>query len=149
MKVTRWAAMVLLAFLGVSGIAGGVPMIADPGGRPIEMPQSLLQYSPFHSFLFPGIILLAANGLLALWVLWMVFSRRNYYGWWTAIQGCVLLVWLVVECLMLRLVVWPHYLYGAVAAGLIAAGLALRREEAGSRGPRGAGSQRASQARTQ
>jgi uncharacterized membrane protein len=139
MKETRWAAMVLLAFLGASGIAGGVPMIADPGGRPIGMPQSLLQYSPFHSFLIPGIILLTANGLLALWVLWMAFSRRNYYGWWTAMQGCVLLVWLVVECLMLRLVVWPHYLYGAVAVGLIAAGLALRRGGAGAAAIAGAG----------
>lgn len=130
MKVTRWAAIVLLVFLGLSGIAGGVPMIADPRGSPLGMAQSLLRYSPFHSFLIPGILLLVANGLLAVWVIWLAVSKRRTYGWWTAFQGCVLLVWLVVECLMLRLVVWPHYLYGAVAVGLIAVGLALRQAPA-------------------
>lgn len=92
------------------------------------MPQSLLQYSPFHSFLIPGVLLLMANGLLAVWVLWQAARQRCNYGWWTAFQGCVLLVWIVVECVMLRLVIWAHCLYGAVAMGLILAGVALRRE---------------------
>lgn len=126
MRETRWTAMVLLAFLGISGIAGGVPMIADPSGTRLRMDPSLLRYSPFHSFLIPGILLLAANGLLAIWVFWLAAKRRRNYGWWTAFQGWVLLVWLVVECIMLRLVVWPHYLYGGVAVALIAAGVMLR-----------------------
>jgi len=89
------------------------------------MPQSLLQHSPFHSYLIPGIILLVANGLLSMWVLWLTWRRHSNYGWWVAAQGCVLFGWLIVETLMLRLIVWPHYLYGAVALVLVAAGLAL------------------------
>jgi hypothetical protein len=53
------------------------------------MPQSLLRFSPFHSDLIPGIILLAANGLLSLWVLWLTVHRHADYGWWVAAQGCV------------------------------------------------------------
>jgi hypothetical protein len=41
-----------------------------PAGEPWAMPQTLLQYSLFHSYLIPEIILLVANGLLSFWVLW-------------------------------------------------------------------------------
>jgi hypothetical protein len=91
------------------------------------MPQSLLRHSPFHSYLIPGIILLMANGLLSLWVLWLAVRRHPGYGWWVAAQGCVLLGWLAVEVAMLRLVVWPHYLFGGVALALVVSGLALAR----------------------
>lgn len=90
------------------------------------MPLSLLQHSPFRSYLIPGIILLVANGLLALWIVRLVIQRRPGYGLWTALQGCVLMGWLVVECIMLRLVIWPHYLYGAVALLLIVFGFVQR-----------------------
>ena len=92
-------------------------------------------HAPQHAAAFtlpfdpiPGIILLGANGLLPLWVLWLVIRRNPRCGLWTAFQGCVLLGWLVVECWMLRMVIWPHYLYGALAVALIVCGLALRRE---------------------
>ena len=42
-------------------------------------------------------------------------------------QGSVLSGWLALEVAMLRLVVWPHYLYGAVALVLVVTGLALAR----------------------
>ncbi len=131
MRLVRVAAIVALGFLGLSAVAGGVPMILDPQGNMMRLPLSLLRTSPFHSYLIPGIILLGANGLLALWVLWLVILRKPGYGLWTAFQGCVLLGWLVVECWMLRLVIWPHYLYGAVALVLVATGFWLRRD----RGP--------------
>ena len=128
MKLVRITAIGTLAFLGLSSLVGAIPMILDPTGKMLRMPLSLLRYSPFDSFLIPGIILLVANGLLALGVLWLALRRRPRYGLWTAFQGCVLLGWLAVECWMIRVVVWPHYFYGAVALVLIATGLALRRE---------------------
>ena len=53
--------------------------------------------------------------------------RHPGYGWWAAVQGSVLSGWLAVEVAMLRLVVWPHYLYGAVVLALVVTGLALAR----------------------
>jgi hypothetical protein len=129
MKFVRWAAIVLLGFLSISAIFGSIPMIADPHGAPTGMPQSLLQYSPFPSFLVPGLTLLIANGLLALWVMWLALAQIHRFGQWTVLQGFVLLAWLVIECILLRMVIWPHYLYGAVAVGLIAAGALLWRGE--------------------
>ncbi len=101
-------------------------MMLNPHGNPLGMPQSLLQHTPFHSYLIPGVLLLAANGLLSLWGLWLVLARSPRYGLWAVCQGCVLLGWLSVECWMLRIVIWPHYLYGIVALVLITSGFRLR-----------------------
>lgn len=128
MRPIRVFAILMLGFLGLSALAGAWPMIFDPYGQEHNLPLLLLRNSPFHSFLIPGLLLLAANGLLACWVLWLVLKRKSGYGLWIAFQGCVLLGWLVVECWMLRLLFWPQYLYGAVALALIGTGFVLRRD---------------------
>lgn len=123
----RWVAIGLLFFLGVSGVIGGIPMIADPHGSPWQMPQSLLRHSPFHSYLVPGIVLLGANGILPLVICGMVLLRSRRCHILTALQGGVLVGWTVTECLMIRAVVWPHYLYAGIGVALIACGILLRR----------------------
>lgn len=135
MKQARIVAVVALVFMGLSGIIGSIPLIMNPNGEPWTMPQSLLQYSPFRSYLVPGIILLVANGLLSVWALWLTVSKRPGYGWWVIVQGVVSLGWLIVECAMLRLIVLPHYLYGAVAMALVIPGIVIVR-----RGRQGAAS---------
>jgi len=130
MKEARIVAIVALSFLGLSGIVGAIPLIVNSGGEPWRMPQILLQYSPFHSYLVPGIILLVANGLLTLWVLGRTLGKHRGFGWWVMAQGVVLLGWLIVEVAMLRLMVWPHYLYGAVAIALVISGITIVRANA-------------------
>ena len=117
-----------LVFLGVTAVVGAVPMLRDPTGAPWSIPLTMLRYSPFHSFLIPGIVLLLSNGLLSFVVLWFVLSKRKNYEWWVMGQGVVLAGWLLVEIVALRLVAWPHWFYGAVAALLVSAGWALRRK---------------------
>ncbi|MDR3741513.1 MAG: hypothetical protein P4L40_21050 [Terracidiphilus sp.] len=129
----RRATVVLLAFLGLSAIAGAVPMIVSAlRGTPGYLPLSLLEHSPFHSYLVPGILLLVANGLLALWTLAQLLRCARHAAAWVAVQGAVLLGWLAVECVMLRMVMWLHWFYGAIGVLLVVAGLALRRDKAQS-----------------
>jgi len=59
--------------------------------------------------------------------LWLTVGKHPGYGWWVIVQGVVLLGWLIVEVAMLRLMVWPHYLYGAVAIALVISGIAIVR----------------------
>jgi uncharacterized membrane protein len=127
MKIARIVAIAALVFLGCTAIVGAIPMLLHPTGEPLTMPQSLLQYSPFHSYLIPGVILLVANGLLSLWVLSLTVRKRPGYGWWLAAQGCVLSGWLAGEITMLRVVMWAHYLYGAVALVLVVTGMTFVR----------------------
>ena len=126
-STVRWIAIGLLFFLGVSGVVGAVPMIADPHGSPWQMSQGLLAHSPFRSYLLPGIVLFCANGILPLVICALALRGLRNYAALTALQGIILLGWTVVECLMLRTVVWPHYLYGGVGAAMIACAVLLRR----------------------
>ena len=125
-SVARSMSIILLVFLSAGALYGGIKLISDSHGNPWGfMPQSLLQHSPFDSYFIPGIVLLMANGVLPLLVLWLVGRRKQFYGLWVVLQGFILLGWLIVECVMVRVVNWAHYMYGAVAVVLILSGLAL------------------------
>ena len=100
-------------------------MMMDPSGRLMRMPLSLLGHSPFHTFLIPGLILLVANGILSIVAFLATLRRAQGYGWWVALQGCVLTGWITVEVIMMRTTMWAHYLYWGVALILIMAGLSL------------------------
>jgi len=129
MRASRSIATAALGFLSLSAIYGGGTLIAEAQGNPWGfLPQSLLRHSPFHSYLIPGIVLLLANGLLPLYVLWILLKQGPNGGIWTAFQGSLLLGWLMVQCLMLRILIWPHYLYGANAVVLIVCGALLWRD---------------------
>jgi len=128
MKNPRTIAICTLWFLGITAVIGGVPMILNPQGDRIHIPLSVLEHSPFHSFLFPGIILLLANGVLSFVALFQTMRRQNGYGWWVAFQGCVISGWIIVEMIMFRAVALLHLLYLAVGLILVASGLALTRE---------------------
>ena len=122
MKPARTIAIIALAFLAISSCIGAVPLIIDPSGGILKMPLSLLDHSPFRSFLIPGLILLFANGIfsLAIWV--AALRKMKGYGLWVALQGCVLFGWITIEVFLIRAVSWPHFIYWAVGVVLIVSG---------------------------
>jgi hypothetical protein len=101
-------------------------MILNPEGTPWQMPQNLLDRSPFDSYLIPGIILLIANGALSLSSLIAVVRRDPGYGWWVVLQGVVLAVWLVVEIAMIRHLWVGYFVFGGIAILLIVSGILLK-----------------------
>jgi hypothetical protein len=62
-KSTRNILLILLVFLGLGALAGGLAMIISPSGNLLRMPLSLIEKSPFRSYLIPGIILFSVLGL--------------------------------------------------------------------------------------
>jgi uncharacterized membrane protein len=129
MKTVRVLALVALALLSMTAVWGAMLLIGNPSGSPMKMPLSVLQYSPFHSFLIPGILLLVSSGILGAAVFVIALFRCRGYGWWVACQGCVLFGWITVEVILLRAVVWLHYVYWGLALLLIACGWALRHQK--------------------
>jgi len=128
----RILAMVVLVFLGITSVAGAVPMLRDPYGSPLSLPQSFLAHSLFHSYLVPGLVLLVCNGLLSLIIFVAVLKRQKRYGQWIFVQGIILAVWLLVEIAVLRFVIWPHWFYGGVAGLLLICGWLLWNESSGT-----------------
>lgn len=118
----------LLLFNGITSIFGGLMFMIKPDGSGLGMNPEALQFSPFSSYLVPGIILFTANGLLSL--LSVVFTIRQVSGYSRLIilQGCILLGWISVQMVMLQTINYLHIIYAIAGMLLIAAGLRLSRK---------------------
>lgn len=56
--------MIVLGFLALGAIGGGIVLIISPTGEMIGLPLSEFKNIPFDSFLVPGIILLSVLGVI-------------------------------------------------------------------------------------
>ncbi|MFO7932735.1 MAG: hypothetical protein R6U78_01530 [Bacteroidales bacterium] len=128
-KVSRIIAIVLLFLLGVSALFGALGLILDPSGRAMQLPEGILDPTPFHNYLIPGILLGIFNGLFSLIIAILVIMRIRLYPWLIIFQGCVLMVWLTAEVLMgmyYPALTLPYYILGVL---LILCGLFVRRTD--------------------
>ncbi len=123
----------LLAFLGLGALGGGGVLIVSPSGKLMGMPLSLLQHSPFRSFLIPGITLFLLLGVAPCLTAYALLKRPvsplaeqlNFFGdmhWsWTFCLYCAftLIFWLQIEMMFLQAVGWLHCFYILFAVVLI------------------------------
>jgi len=126
-KTLRILAVILLIFLGVTSILGGLGLMGDPTGAAIGIPARLLEFTIFDNYLLPGIILFLSNGISSLVIAFLVIKKVSKYHLLIALQGLVLLGWLTVELLInLGFFYAPlHLTYYLVGIALIAIGIWL------------------------
>jgi uncharacterized BrkB/YihY/UPF0761 family membrane protein len=91
----------LILFQGISGLFGGFALIIDQTGELLQMPLSMLDGSPFDTFLIPGIILLTVLGIFPMVVFYGLWKRSNW-AWMGALTVSVaLIIWIGVEIWMI------------------------------------------------
>jgi hypothetical protein len=126
------ALLVVLVFLGVSGVFGGVAFIVAPDGSIIHAPKSWLEDIPFSDFLIPGLFLFFAVGVLPLFaaaaMLWrpawpglqrIAPFKGQYWGWTaTGVAGCGIVIFEIVESVFIGLS-WPQMLYGGIGTAIV------------------------------
>lgn len=117
----------LLLLNGVAALFGGGNLIMDPDGSSLSLSLSLLQYSPFHSFLIPGIILFVSNGVCSIVILVLIAFGIKKYSWYIMVQGAILAGWILIQVLMIRMVEGLHIFMAIVGIVLILCGAALLR----------------------
>ncbi len=132
----RTLLLILLVFLGLGALFGGGMLILSPSGELMGMPLSMLDHSPFHSFLLPGIILFSVLGLAPVGIAialvrrpasWLA-ERLNlykdmYWGWTFCIYiAFALISWIQVQMIFLQAVHWLHtfYMFFSLAILLVA-----------------------------
>jgi hypothetical protein len=121
---TVWLLILLHVLLGLGAVASGGLLLVAPDGHLMQMPVSMLEHSPFSNFLIPGAILFTLLGiypLLAAYGLWrrpgwrwpeaLNPFQRIHWSWAGSLAvGVIVVIWIVVEVLMLRSVVFLHVL---------------------------------------
>ena len=114
MKTTRIIVIILHLFVGLGALAGGTAAIMTPS-NPLGMPAEALQYSPFQSFLIPGIILFTFIGLFNLISGILVIIRKRFNEYLPGLTGIIMALWLIVQCLILRDIHYLHITFFIIA----------------------------------
>lgn len=123
----------LLAFLSLGAIGGGAILIISPSGKLIGMPLSMLNLSPFRSFLIPGIILFFVLGIIPMFLIMALtkkpisklaerfnFFYDMHWTWtYTIYMAFVLIFWIQIEMILLSAVSWLHTFYMLLAVVII------------------------------
>jgi len=118
---------VLQVFIGIGAVAGGVALALDPSGVSLGMPLELLEETPFATFLIPGIVLLAVNGMGSLTGAIASFARHRYAGHAAIALGAFLIAWILVQVYWFAGFHWLHWLYLGLGIVELALGWAVRR----------------------
>ena len=109
----------LLLLLGAGGLYGGIAMLIDPTGGPLQLTE-VLPLLPVSDYILPGLFLLVAMGLAPIALTFGLLTRPNWNwaqplsGWsrhhwaWTGtlMLGVTLAIWLFAQGLLIGFN-WP------------------------------------------
>jgi hypothetical protein len=106
----------------VSGLLGGVALVADPSGALVSIPQEWLEGSPFPDYRIPGVLLLVVLGIVPCGVAWGLSSRQPWALGAAFYVGAALVVWIVVEVSIIGYHRQPplQLTYGLLGLGIMA-----------------------------
>jgi len=121
----RVSAILLLLFLGFGGLYGAWMLISDPSGGNFDWSLSLLDGTPFLSFLIPGIILALSNGILPLFVAVMIALKKRSSCRLLILQGVVTFGWLTAQLIFNPDFFVPAMHYPSYAVGILLAVIGL------------------------
>lgn len=99
-SISFYTLFALLFFQGISGLFGGGALVLDPTGSILQMPISLLDGSPFDTYLIPGLILLLVLGIFPLIVLYGLWKRKPWSLFAAFLVSIALIIWIGVEIIM-------------------------------------------------
>jgi hypothetical protein len=129
--------IILLGFLAIGALFGGLAFVIRPDGSIYQMPVELLVNSPFKNFMFPGIILLTLFGIFPLLVIYGLIKKpeskflnklnliNDYHFSWTfaVYTGIALIIWINVQTLILNSVNILHTIYSTLGIIIICVAL--------------------------
>jgi hypothetical protein len=116
----------LCLFAGLTAIWGGLELVWRPDGSLIRLPLSLLERSPFHDFLVPGLLLAGVVGGINTLAGILVLRRHPRGDAEAIVSGTILATWILVEVTIIRRVHWLHGVY--LSLGLAITTLGMWRE---------------------
>lgn len=119
--ITVYILTFFVFFLAISGLIGGFSLVISSDGALSQMPLSMLEGSPFTSYLIPGLILLIILGIFPslvtiglIWKYnWKIFNFLNIYkdhhwSWICSVySGIVLIIWIDFQIMFIG---YGHYI---------------------------------------
>lgn len=108
--------IVLHVFIGVGALAGGLAAMTSPL-TPMGMSAELyLKGSPFKDFFIPGLILFGVIGIGNLIGALCLGIKVKWSEYISGVCAGALVIWIIVQCIILKTVVFLHVLYFGLGA---------------------------------
>lgn len=115
--------ILFLVFNTAGAIYGGYNLVIYPDGSSMQLSLNLLKNTPFNTYFFPGIILLAGNGLFGLVTLATMLFRIRIYPLFIIAQGAILTVWILIQILLIKTLSYFHIILAIMGLALILLGI--------------------------
>lgn len=96
--------------IGLSMIFGGLWAFSNPYS-PMGIPNELLAFSPFDTFVIPGIYIILFLGIGNIIAGRLIDKKVIFQGYISALTGLGLLVWIIFQCNILQFVGILHILF--------------------------------------
>ena len=124
----RRISVFLLITTSLTALAAGYSFIVDPDGSGLRISVDYLRYTPFESFLIPGIVLFTVVGTGCLVTAVAVIRKIKFYHLLMILEGILLGGWIVVQSFMLREFNLLHFVFIVTGAFLLITGLIFYRQ---------------------
>lgn len=110
MKSRSIILFVLHLIVGIGAIAGGLAAIINPID-PLGVPLSLLDGSPFHSYLPIGIFLFGVIGIGNIIGSILLFLFPTFANIASFMLGLLLMLWIIIQCIIIKTVNFLHVIF--------------------------------------
>ncbi len=125
LKSFKIVVIILLILTAINALIAGGIFILYPSGQKMGMTSEYLIYSPFHSFLLPGIVLFIVIGIFNLFTALLSIGNHYHANTMIKLQGILLCGWIAMQVLMVRDINTLHivmfcvgvilFLYGSIS----------------------------------
>lgn len=113
---------ILHFIVGIGALAGGSACLVNPIS-PLGASSEMLAGSPFSTFLIPGLFLFFLFGVGNFAAGILSLKRITWYGYLGLILGGGMVIWIVVQVIIIKSIVFLHVLFFII--GLIQASIGL------------------------
>lgn len=99
-KLVRYALLTLLLGTAFHAMFGGIVLTADPSGARLDIPLERLATTPFHSYLVPGLLLIALVAAPCIAAAVAVARRSKHAHGYCLVAGLLLSGYIAAQVLL-------------------------------------------------
>ncbi|GMA07092.1 hypothetical protein GCM10025886_02430 [Tetragenococcus halophilus subsp. flandriensis] len=103
--------LILSFFLAIAAIFGAAIALIPSFSESMGITTDMLKFSPFTSFLLPGLFLLFIFGLGNLISIFLLFLKKDKVLYAFLLLGVTLVFWIIIQSIMMQIVVIQHILF--------------------------------------
>lgn len=114
----RYPLLLLLLLNSVVTFYAGTSLLIAPDGSLLDIHVHFLEFTPFQTFIVPGLILIVANGVGGLHAAYLTLRSSPRAARAAFVQGATLMFWILFQVYLIHHFVYIQYLMLAIGISI-------------------------------